>query len=75
MTRRRDIYVMHVRPEPAGKDEYGRDPAYRMRGFLKVMLRRFGWRCISLRPKSTDEPKGKCDESKSCDQVQQRRHE
>lgn len=57
MTSRRDIYVMHIRPEPAGKDEYGRDPLYRMRGFLKVMLRRFGWRCISLRPKPCDEPK------------------
>ena len=56
MKSRRDIFVMHIRPEPAGKDEYGRDPMYRMKGFLKVMFRRFGWRCISLRPKPPDDP-------------------
>ncbi len=45
---------MLLRPEPPGKDDYGRDPAYRMKGFLKVMLRRFGWRCLSVRPKPPD---------------------
>ena len=55
MKSRRDIYVMYLRPVPAGKDKYGRDPMYRMKGFLKGMFRKFGWRCISLRPKSPDE--------------------
>lgn len=52
---RRDIFVLTIRPEPPGKDDYGRDPLYRLKGVLKTMRRRFGWRCVSLRPQSLDE--------------------
>lgn len=45
-----DHLVMVIRPEPRGKDAYGRDPEYRLRGVLKRLLRSYGWRCVSLRP-------------------------
>ena len=51
-----DIFVMTIRPEPTKPGQP--DPMYRLKGVLKVMLRRFGWRCLSVRPKSLDERQG-----------------
>ncbi len=48
-------FVLTIRPQPRGRDGYGRSPLYRLKGVLKVMLRRFGWRCVSLRPKWLEE--------------------
>ena len=47
-----DIFVMTLRPEPTKPGQP--DPMYRLKGVLKVMLRRFGWRCLSVRPQPTD---------------------
>ena len=51
----RDDFVLTLRPVPRGSDRFGRSPLYRMKGLLKTMLRRFGWRCVSLRPKWMEE--------------------
>ena len=37
-----------LRPEPDGTDERGCDPIIRLRALLKIMLRRFGWRCTRI---------------------------
>lgn len=43
-------FVLTLRPVPAGKDRLGRDVVIRLRGALKVLLRRFGLRCMSCKP-------------------------
>ena len=48
-------FVLTLRPVPRGRDRYGRSPLYRMKGLLKTMRRRFGWKCVSLRPKWMEE--------------------
>ena len=56
MTRKQSPeFVLVIRATPAGEDKHGRDPLYRLRGVLKTMLRRFGWRCVSCRPRLLDE--------------------
>ena len=42
--------VITLRPAPPGRDVFGRDAYYRLRGLLKVAGRRFGLRCISVKP-------------------------
>ena len=42
------VFILHLRPTPAGKDHLQRDPYYRLKVALKVLLRRFGLRCIDL---------------------------
>ncbi|GEM_PF-2181562 len=44
------IFHLLLRPEPRGVDAFGRDPLYRLRGALKVLLRRFGLRCVGWGP-------------------------
>lgn len=41
-------FIIELRPEPPGRDNFGRDPWYRLRGLLKVALRRFGLRCVRV---------------------------
>ena len=48
MKSRSDEIVLTLRPIPAGVDRLGRDVSYRLRGLLKVALRRFGFRCVRL---------------------------
>ena len=48
-------FVLVIRATPAGKDKSGRDALYRLKGVLKVMRRRFGWKCVSLRPRGLDD--------------------
>lgn len=43
-------FILILEPSPAGKDQHGRDPAYRLRGLLKIALRSFGLRCVDVRP-------------------------
>ena len=42
-------WTLVLQASPHGKDKFGRDPEYRIRGLLKVALRSFGFRCISVR--------------------------
>lgn len=42
-------YTLTLRPEPDGPDRLGREPVQRLRGLLKLALRRFGLRAISVR--------------------------
>lgn len=41
-------FIITLRPEPPGRDHLDRDATYRLRGMLKVALRRFGLRCVSV---------------------------
>jgi hypothetical protein len=41
-------YTLILRPEPAGRDHCGREPATRLRLLLKMLLRMFGFRCVSV---------------------------
>jgi hypothetical protein len=50
---RRAVFILTLRPEPAGTDRYGREPTVRLRGALKVLLRAFGLRCIDVREGGT----------------------
>jgi len=49
MTRRSAEFVLHLRPEPAGRDHLNRTPTERLRGVLKRLLRSHGLRCVSVR--------------------------
>lgn len=49
MTPRPAEYVITLRPEPAGRDGFGREPAERLRMVLKRLLRAYGFRCVSVR--------------------------
>ena len=42
--------TLTIRPEPRGRDAYGRAPEARLKGLLKSMLRQHGWRCVSASP-------------------------
>jgi len=42
------VVVLTLRAVPAGLDALGRDPTYRLKGLLKVALRRFGLRCVRI---------------------------
>ena len=44
-------FILEFRPEPSGRDQFDRDPHYRLRGLLKVALRRFGLRCVRVEEK------------------------
>jgi len=50
MRRTPHTFTLTVRAEPAGRDHLGRDPAYRLKLFLKRALRGYGLRCLSIRP-------------------------
>ena len=41
-------FIIELRPEPPGRDEFGRDPWYRLRGLLKRLLRTHGFRCVKI---------------------------
>jgi len=43
-------FLIEIRGEPAGKDHLGRDVYVRLRRFLKDALRRYGLRCVTIRP-------------------------
>jgi hypothetical protein len=45
---RGELFLVTLRPCPAGPDTLGREPAYRLRRFLKTALRRFGLRAVSV---------------------------
>jgi hypothetical protein len=49
-----DGFVITLKPVPAGKDAFGREPVYRMRLALKRLLRCFGLKCVGIR-RVTDE--------------------
>lgn len=40
--------MLIIRPEPAGPDDNGVDRIVRLRRILKDLLRRYGWRCVSI---------------------------
>jgi hypothetical protein len=40
-----ETIILHLRPL---RDRLGRDPSYRLRGALKLLLRRFGFRCVKI---------------------------
>lgn len=52
----RALYTLTLRPEPAGVDKHGRDPEYRLRAALKLLLRSFGLRCVAITPSAAGEP-------------------
>jgi len=43
------VVALLIRPEPAGPDAAGNGPNVRLKALLKVLLRRFGWRCVEIR--------------------------
>lgn len=43
-----EMYVIRVRPDPPGIDRLGREPHYRLKLALKVLLRRFGLRSVEM---------------------------
>ena len=45
-------FIIELRPVPPGRYCFDRDPWYRMRGLLKVALRRFGLWCTRVEVKS-----------------------
>ena len=50
-----DLFVLTIRATPPGRDKHGRDARYRLKRLLKTMLRSWGWRCVSLKPRWLDE--------------------
>lgn len=42
-------FVLTLRPVPTGPDHLGREPLYRMKRFLKRLLRDCGMRCVEFR--------------------------
>lgn len=49
-------FIVTLRPEPNGPDAWGRDPAYRLRLFLKRALRWFGLRTLSVQDAPIETP-------------------
>lgn len=47
-------FVIHLIPEPAGRDSLGRLPVIRLRAFLKRSLRSYGLRAKSVQPALVD---------------------
>lgn len=45
-------YVVELRPEPAGRDRWGREPTVRLRLLLKIAGRGLGLRCVGVREAS-----------------------
>jgi hypothetical protein len=41
-------FVLRLRPVPAGRDDRGREPDYRLKIGLKRLLRNYGLRCVSV---------------------------
>ncbi len=42
------VYVVWLRPVPAGADAFGRDPAYRLRRALKLLGRGLGLKALRV---------------------------
>jgi hypothetical protein len=46
-------WVLTIKADPRGKDQFGRPPNYRLRLLLKLMLRTFGFRVVRLQQEGT----------------------
>ena len=41
-------FILTLRPDPSGRDHLKRKPVIRLRALLKICLRQFGLRCVSV---------------------------